>query len=87
MFVRNNLIVKSDKLLTVASTQVTRMGGTTNTFRCQYRAQQPGTYELVVLFDGKHVPGSPFRVRTGPMNDAQRVTCSGEGLTGGVAGA
>ncbi|OQR78194.1 filamin-A-like [Tropilaelaps mercedesae] len=66
--------------------EVTRMGSAVNTFRCQYRAHQPGLHELVVLFEERHVPGSPFRVRAGPISDAQRVTCSGEGLTGGIVG-
>ncbi|XP_022709435.1 filamin-A-like isoform X1 [Varroa jacobsoni] len=66
--------------------EVVHTGSPTNTFRCQYRAPHPGAYELTVLFDEKHVPGSPFRVRAGPVCDAQRVVCSGEGLTGGIVG-
>eukprot|EP00118_Oscarella_pearsei_P002715 m.11363 g.11363 ORF g.11363 m.11363 type:complete len:425 (+) comp23209_c0_seq1:302-1576(+) len=56
----------------------------------QYTTKAPGKYELVLLFNEEHVPGSPFTVNVaenpthkGSYSFPEKVTVHGAGLRGG----
>ncbi|XP_022694817.1 filamin-C-like isoform X2 [Varroa jacobsoni] len=71
------------------SVHVTPMASN-NTFRAHYTPTHVGAHQLSVWWDGVALPESPFRVQvetqTTVHSDASKVTCSGEGLAGGVVG-
>lgn len=58
--------------------------------RAHYTPTHVGAHQLSVWWDGVALPESPFRVQvetqTTVHSDASKVTCSGEGLAGGVVG-
>lgn len=63
-------------------------------FGFQYTTKAPGSYELVLLFNDVHIPGSPFGVAVdedpnhrGPYGFPEKVKIHGAGLRGGKSGA
>ena len=59
----------------------------------QYTTKAPGKYELLLLFNEVHVPGSPFSIvvaenpnHKGPYSFPEKVTVNGAGLRGGRSG-
>lgn len=46
----------------------------------------PGGYLLTIAWSGRQVRGSPFKVNVTASGDANKVTCSGEGLKMGIMG-
>lgn len=60
----------------------------------QYTTKAPGNYELVLLFNSEHIPGSPYGVlvdqdpnHQGPYSFPDKVKIHGAGLKGGRSGA
>ncbi|XP_041349933.1 filamin-A-like isoform X2 [Gigantopelta aegis] len=46
----------------------------------EYMPTKPGTYDISIKFDEKHIPGSPFKVKIQNPVDASKVKCYGPGL-------
>ncbi|ESO00645.1 hypothetical protein HELRODRAFT_192560 [Helobdella robusta] len=54
------------------------------TFEIVFRPVEAGSYTLNVMYDGEHVPESPFQFKVGASPDASKVKVSGEGLKNGI---
>ncbi|KAL1007835.1 hypothetical protein UPYG_G00092250 [Umbra pygmaea] len=50
----------------------------------EYIPYVPGLYDVNITYDGKHIPGSPFKVPVKDMVDSSKVKISGPGVGSGV---
>lgn len=55
-------------------------------YRCQYVPVIPGAYLLNITWNNRQLRGSPYKVNVIGAFYPNKVTVSGEGLTGGIAG-
>ena len=49
-------------------------------YKCEYVAPADGAYKVDVKFDGKPVPGSPYRIKVAKGHDASKCKAQGDGL-------
>jgi len=55
-------------------------------YRCQYLPIIPGAYLLNITWNSRQLRGSPYKVNVIGAFYPNKVTVTGEGLTGGIAG-
>ena len=64
-------------------TPVTVKDQANNMVKCEYIPLEAGEYDINVLWEGVHIPNSPFHVAITPAIDPSAVLCYGEGVEGG----
>nr|WAW84872.1 filamin-like 2 [Halisarca dujardinii] len=63
-------------------TPVTIKDQANNMVKCEYIPLVPGEYNVSILWEGDHIPSSPFHIRVRPAIDPSAVVCYGEGVEG-----
>ena len=64
-------------------TPVTVKDQANNMVKCEYIPMDPGEYNVSILWEGIHIPSSPFHIHVRPAIDPSAVVCYGEGVEGG----
>ena len=64
-------------------TPVTVKDQANNMVKCEYIPLEAGEYNVSILWEGVHIPNSPFHITVRPAIDPSAVLCYGEGVEGG----
>ena len=66
-----------------ANTPVTVKDQANNVVNCEYIPLVPGDYDINVLWEGTHIPNSPYHISVRPAIDPTAVKCYGEAFEPG----
>ena len=64
-------------------TPVTIKDQANNVVNCEYIPLEAGEYDINILWEGVHIPNSPYHIKVRPAVDPSAVLCYGEGLETG----